>query len=68
MVHIVLLQLCLRWLFLQTRNVFQIIPSYDNDQIKQHIIFDDQASTTTLFDVLAVLNVFFTPLYTGVNT
>jgi len=31
--------------------------------MKKQIIGDDQASTMTLFDVLAILNVSFAPLY-----
>jgi hypothetical protein len=53
---------------LQTRNEFQITPSQDNNQIKQSIIGDDQASTMNLFDVLAIINISLTPLYKGVNT
>jgi len=44
-------------------NEFEIVPLWDSNQIKQHIIGDYQASTTTLFDVLAINNVSFTPLY-----
>jgi len=53
---------------LYSRNEFEIVPSYDNNQIKQQIIGDGQASTTTLFDVLTIINVSFTPLYKGVKT
>jgi len=53
---------------LQTRNEFQIIPSKFNNQIKQQIIGDDQTLTTTLFDVLEIINISLTLLYKGVNT
>jgi len=49
-------------------NEFEIFLSKDNNQIKQQIIGDYQASTTTLFDVFAIINVSFTPLYKGVKT
>jgi len=52
---------------LYSRNEFEIVPSLDNNHIKQQIIGDDQASTTTLFDVLTI-NISFTPLYKGVKT
>jgi len=45
--------------FHQTWNGFEIDPSEDNNQIKFQ---------TTLFDVLAINNVSFTPLYKGVES
>jgi len=68
--------LCLQWYYLTavitlvslySEKGFEIVPSYDNNQISQQIIGDFQASTTTLFDVLVSCNVSFTPLYKGVN-
>jgi len=53
---------------LQTWNGFEIDPSYDNNQIRQKIIGDLIKLQTTLFDVLAIHNVSFTPLYKGVKT
>jgi len=54
--------------FLYTWNGFQIVPSYDNNQIRQKIIGDLIKLQTTLFDVLAINNVSFTPLYKEVKT
>jgi len=51
-----------------TWNGFEIVPSQDNNQIKQQIIDDYQASIKTLSDVLAINNISFTPLYKGVKT
>jgi len=55
-------------MFLQTWNGFEIYPSKDNNQIRQKIIGDLIKFPTTLFDVLAIHNVSFTPLYKGVKT
>jgi len=49
-------------------NGFEIVPSYDNNQIKQQIIGDLIKLQTTLFHVLASYNVYCIPLYKGVNT
>jgi len=66
--RIVLLQLCLCWLILYTRNEFQIIPSRDINQNKQQIIGDDQASVTNLLMCWHFYNVSFIPLYKGIKT
>jgi len=55
-------------MFLQTWNRFEIDLSYDNNQTRQQIIGDLIKLQTTLFDVLAINNVSFTPLYKGVKT
>ena len=52
---------------LHTWNGFEIAPSYENNQIRQQIIGDLIKLQTTLFDVLALYNVSFTPLYKGVK-
>ena len=54
--------------FLHTWNGFEIDLSYDNNKIRQHIIGDLIKLQTPLFDVLAISNVSFTPLYKGVKT
>jgi hypothetical protein len=48
---------------LHSWNGFEIDPSEDNNQIRQKIIGDLIKFQTTLFDVLAINNVSFTPLY-----
>jgi len=55
-------------MFLQTWNGFEIDHSKDNNQIRQKMIGDLVKIQTTLFDVLAINNVSFTPLYKGVKT
>ena len=54
--------------FLQTWNGFEINPPQDNNQIRQKIIGDLVKLQSTRFDVLAISNVSFTPLYKGVKT
>jgi len=53
---------------LQTWNGFEINPSEDNNQIRQKIIGDLIQFQSILFGVLAINNVYFTPLYKGVKT
>jgi len=50
-------------MFLHTGNGFEIDPSYNNNHIRKKIIGDWSKLQTTLFDVLAIHNVSFTPLY-----
>jgi len=54
--------------YLYSEKGFEIVPSQDNNRIRQQIIGDLIKLQTTLFDVLASCNVSFTPLYKGVNT
>jgi len=54
--------------FLHTWNEFEIAHSYDNNQIRQQIIGDSIKFQMTLFDVLTLYNISFTPLYKGVKT
>jgi len=55
-------------MFLHTWNGFEIDPSLDNNHIRQKIKGDWSKLQTTLFDVLTIHNVSFTPLYKGVKT
>ena len=54
--------------FFQTWNGFEIAHSQDINQIRQQIIGDLIKHQMTFFDVLAINNVSFTPLYKGVKT